>query len=293
MKKTTVFLSLLLILCLIFSGCSSQDKNADNGTGGAPSVGGAEGDYSTDSAGSTQVLTDRKIITTVYESLETAQYDAFLAALKEEVAARGGYFVHAKYSGNGIETTQNRRADFEIRIPAASLSAFTEKVGTLAAVLSHTEEADDITLSYIDVESRISVLEAEEKALLGILETAQKTEDVLAIRESLTDVQGQLASLRAQKQTYDTLIAYSTVHIDVSEVKTERAGSDGSFFSEVGKTFSESLSAIGAFFSGLGVFLLGNSPIILLVAALAVGIFFLVRYFHRRGKERIENKKEE
>lgn len=293
MKKTTskYLLTFLLLLSIVFSlvACSGEGGNAMDAKPGAPGAEFGNG-YLTDGVGDKVTdatpATDRKIITTVRESVETEQYDALIPALKNEVAALGGYIVSSSYRGEGAANKGARSATFELRIPAEKLSAFTDKVGTLATVLHHNETANDVTMAYIDIESRITVLEAEETALLDIMKGAATTAELLQIREALTDVQGELASLRAQKKNYDTLVAYSTVHLSVEEVRTERAVSDGSFFSEVGASFVESLGAVGAFFRGVGVFLLGNSPVLLLLAAVAVGVFFAARAVARKKSKK-------
>lgn len=279
MKKRAL-LSLLLcvtfLLCLF--SCSSKAEN-DASIGGD-----MKEDYGTTADGSPAddvISADRKIIKTVNERIETEAYDDLIEGLKAAVTESGGYFVSSNYSGNGVESKRTRSASFEIRIPAEKLAEFTGKIGALGSVLSYDERAEDITLAYVDIESRISVLEAEEKALLSILETARNTSDIIEIRKSLTDTQASLASLRAQKATYDTLVAYSTVHLSVNEVAYARSA-DRTFFSEVGDGLRASLFGIGNFFRGAGIFLLGYSPVLILIAAVGVGAFFLVRAIRRK-----------
>lgn len=281
--KKRILLTLLLCVAILFSfvACNSDAPMGGNGAATDGGYGAPESNDKGESLGAT----DRKIITTVNERVETEEYDALIKGLKTAVAEAGGYFVSSNYSGNGVEEDDARRASFEIRIPAEKLSAFTGKVGTLGTVLNYKETANDVTLAYVDIESRIAVLEAEETALLAILKGATKTSDILDIRDSLTDTQSELASLRAQKRTYDTLIAYSTVHLTVNEVARARS-EDDSFFSEIGDDFMTSLDIVGSFFRGLAVFLLGSSPILLLIAAIGVGIFFLRRFFARRKAEK-------
>ena len=283
--KKRLFLTLLLCFTILLSfvGCDSSrgyDHPTENGML-------AGGDYGVDSPSKSEggASSDRKIITTVNERVETETYDAFVEGLKEAVSEAGGYFVSSSYSGKGKEDGKDRYASFEIRVPAEKLSDFSGKVGTLGTVLSYKETANDVTLSYVDLESRISVLAAEETALLSILANASTTSEVLEIRKTLSDTQATLASLRAQKQTYDTLVAYSTVHLTVNEVAHARS-EDGSFFSEVGDTFMASMSAIGGFFRGVGVFVLGFSPILLFIAAVGVAIFLLVRVSFRHGAKK-------
>lgn len=286
MKKRFLSLFLLLVLTLSLFACGSKGYVADDNSAsgmdkGEMGYGSSEGGATMDTA----VPIDRKIIKTVNESVETETYDAFIKALEAAVTEMDGYFVSSRYTGDGVESKRNRQASFEIRIPAEKLSDFTGKVGALATVLNYYENANDVTQAYVDVESRIAVLEAEETALLAILADARNTSAVIEVRKSLSETQANLASLRAQKKNYDTLVAYSTVHLNVSEVEVARAGDTG-FFSEVGNTFRSSLSAIGRFFRTLGVFLLGASPILLLVAAVAVAVLLTVRVILRRNAKK-------
>ncbi|MBQ9735523.1 MAG: DUF4349 domain-containing protein [Clostridia bacterium] len=284
MKKTCLILLLVLTLLCSLISCASSG----NGGAARPGVGDSDSFTENGATSGDALITDRKIIKTVYETVETENYDDAVETLKAKVSALGGYFVSSRYTG-GANAENERKASFEIRIPAEKLADFTSEVEGIAVVLSYSETADDVTLSYIDVESRISVLEAKETALLAMVEKATTTAELLEIEKYLSDIQATLASLRAQKQNYDTLVAYSTVHLDVREVLHERA-TDGSFFSEVGNDFMESLSAIGFFFRGVGVFLLGSSPILLLIAAIGVGVVFLIRAVLRRDKKKNETK---
>ena len=57
------------------------------------------------------------------------------------------------------------------------------------ATVSYFEEKQlDVTLNYVDIVSRIEVLEAEKVALTSLLEKATTTADILAIRSQLEKV---------------------------------------------------------------------------------------------------------
>ena len=241
--------------------------------------------------GDSLVDADHKIIKTVYETVETESYDEFIEGLREAVTAAGGYISSSNYSGGGIYSTQaNRRATFEMRIPAERLGNFTGTVEGLGAVTYYEESARDVTLTYVDVTSKISVLEAEEAALLSILANAKTTSEILAIRNSLSEVQGDLASLRAQKNVIDDRVAYSTVNLTLREVKRVSVAEPG-FFEEIGDEFSDSLDDLGDGFRAFFVWLIGDSLYILLVGAIAVGVFFILRGVIRRIKATRVNKK--
>ena len=293
MKKRIILAALLaltLLFCVSCGGAMKGDAYAPDApsleSGGDGWGGGAFGDKEevNDSLAdsSTSVAPDRKIIKTVNQTVETEEYDKFIDELRSAVSAYGGYVSNSSYNGGGIYNEYStRRASFEIRIPAERLDEFTAAVGGLGAVTYYQEWTNDVTLSYVDITGKISVLEAEEAALLAILAKAETTADLIAIRESLTDVQGNLASLRAQKKVLDDKVAYSTVNLTLREVKRVQSADIG-FLEEVGNEFSDSLEDIGYGFRSFFVWLIGDSLYILIVCAVATAAFFVLRAIIRR-----------
>ena len=274
----TIVLSLILAVALLTApSCARAYENAadgdiggaDNGyTGGAPEKG--------ESLVDENLETNRKIIKNVNESVQTDKYDDFLSHLSEAVTNAGDNYFNEE---------NLRRANLTVRIPADNLSVFTEKVDSIAVVTYYNESIVDVTNAYVDAESRIAVLEAEETALLDILKTSTTTSDALSVRTRLLDVQADLASLRAQKNSLDDRIAYSTVTINVSEVRRAVEQNPG-FFAEVGGKFLDSLDDIGQGLRDLAVWFLGNILYLVLVAVLCVCGFVLVRVAIRKRKAR-------
>ncbi len=293
MKKRIILAALLalaLTFCVSCGGAMKDEVFApdvpslDSGSDGWG--GGAFGDKEdvNDSLTDTSITNapDRKIIKTVNQTVETEEYEKFIDELRAAVTAYGGYVSNSSYSGGGIYNEYaNRRASFEIRIPAERLDEFTAAVDGLGAVTYYQEWTNDVTLSYVDITGKISVLEAEEAALLAILARAETTADLIAIRESLTDVQGELASLRAQKKVLDDKVAYSTVNLTLREVKRVQS-SDQSLLEEIGGEFSDSLEDIGSGFRAFFVWLIGDSLYILIACAIATAAFFVLRAVIRR-----------
>ena len=282
MKKIFSLLLILTLLTLSLASCSA----ADGGEVGNSSADKApESEYTgSDNISSDTVADNRKIIKTVNQSVQTETYDSFMASLSEAINSAGGYISSSNYRGNNYyNDTTLRYASITIRIPAENLDDFTKSVNSLAVVTSFSEDVSDVTLSYIDVESRISVLEAEETALTSMLEKADNVTQMLAIRQSLLEVQSDLAALRAQINSYNDRIAYSTVYLTVNEVKRAVAQTaNPTFFEEVGSNFSDNLYDIGQFFRGLAVWLLGDSLVIIIWAAVIVGAVFLYKLWRKK-----------
>ncbi len=288
-------LLLLLVLCstlMLFSCGSASINNGGSYAPGAPELDGdyvskdehddyIDNGYTSDSATGDVISGDRKIIKTVRETVQTTEYAGFINALRAKVNELGGYISDATYNDDAYQG-RNRYASLTIRIPADKLELFTGATRELATVIYHNETANDITGAYLDVDSRISVLEAEEKSLLAMLEKVESLSDALTVKKQLSSIQGDLASLRAQKNSYDSRIAYSTIYMTVNEVKEIAPPAEQGFGEELGGRFLGSLGAVGDFFRGVGLWLLGDSPIIILFLAIGVVLFLLVRFIIKR-----------
>ena len=290
-----VVLVCVVVACIALASCRSMGGVADR----EPAMGfdneayGKEEGALGGAVGSDNGIADadRKIIKTVNESVQTEDYDGFVEAVRERTATLGGYITSANYRGDSYYGQNNlRQATLTLRIPAARLGEFTDSVSTLGVVTGYTESAKDVTSAYVDTESRIAVLAAEEAALLGILSEAQTVSDALEIRTRLSAVQSDLASLRAQKNSYDTLTEYSTVHLTVYEVRRAES-TDPTFLEEISYNFSDSIDSIGAGLRAFAVWLIGDIIYILLVSGLLVGGFFGARCVIRRRRARLNEEK--
>ena len=291
--KTNKFKSLFAItVILALTVLSLVSCNA-----GGDGFGDAEGEYSGTTGdggfgmgellpdtGNTQVaFGERKLIKTVHETVETESYDSFIDSLSGVIAEAGGYIEASSYRGSEYS---RRNASITIRIPQESLDSLTDHLKETASVTYYSEKLDDVTVAYIDIESKIDVLLAEETALLEMLSSATTVEQILQIRENLTEVQSQLASLKNQKKHYDSLIAYSTVNLTVYEVKKE-VKTDKSFGEEVSDGFSESFEEFTEGLRDFGVWFLSNIIQILFTLAIVVGAIFIIVLIIKKLRNRL------
>ncbi len=191
-----------------------------------------DGDWGTeyetyDSTGSTAetpevVDTSRKLIKTVNLDVETKEFDALLTGIEDRVGELGGY-IESSDINNGSryyysDYRSSRSAHLTIRIPQKSLDAFVTEISEGAYVTYKSSSVQDVTLEYVDVESRKAALETEQERLLQLLEQAYSMEDILTIEDRLTNIRYQLESQERQLRSYDNKVDYSTVYLDVDEV---------------------------------------------------------------------------
>ena len=268
MKKLLVLL-LTLALLLALASCGAAES-MDNYAGGYKET-------TSDSVEADNDLAERKIIRRVNMSMETRDFDALAESLSEAVASVGGYAERSNvYSRSG-----SRQASYVFRIPSAKLDDFLTSLSTLGNVLSRSENADDVTLAYVDTESRIRALKAEETALLEMIEKAASLSDLMSIRSRLTDVRYQLDSYEAQLRKYDSLIDYSTVSVSVSEVE-RLSNIRGGVWTQIGDDFMDNVYSIADGAVAIFIWFVGSLPVLVLLGGFATGGFFLYRYIRRK-----------
>lgn len=214
----------------------------------------------------------QKLIKTASVKFETKDADNLIKNISSQVSSLKGYTSSLNQRKNDGYLT----VETNVCVPADKLDeflAFLEKSGTIT---SKSIETSDVTDDYTDTESQIKALETEEKALLGILAKCETVQDTMNVQERLTSVRGELESLRSQKKNYDQRIAYSEVLINISEVERVKK-SPTSFGSQVSEKFSESLYNIGQFFRNLGVFVLGASPYLAIIAVVIAVVIIIIK----------------
>lgn len=226
---------------------------------------------------------NRKLIRTFDIQIQTKEFDSVVAGIQEKVDELGGYIEHSSLdSGSAYYRNYNRYSYMTVRIPSDKLDQFVSNVQENANVTNISESTEDITLNYVDVESRKIALETEQGRLLELLEKAETVEDIITIESRLSEVNYQLESYTSQLRTFDNQVDYSTVHIDISEVDRETKVEPKTFWEEVTDEFGDSLYGLGRGFRNFAIWFLGSSPYIILWAVIIGAVFLGFRAIGRK-----------
>ena len=248
----------------------------------------AEDSFSTGISTSNITVTpiSQKLVRTVRISAETENLDALLQEIDAKIAALEGYAENREvYNGSPSEVRRYRRATLTVRIPAEKLNNFVGEVVGISNVTSSTETVDDITLNYVDVDSRVLALETEQTRLLELLAKAETMSDLLQIEDRLTDVRAQLERYNSQLRLMDSQVNYSTVYLSVSEVKEYTVVNEPeTLWERISTGFVNSLKNLGDFFVNLFVFLITALPYLVIITGVVIVIALLSR--KRKNKKR-------
>lgn len=166
------------------------------------------------------VATNRKLIKTIDLELETLDYEKTIAFLEKSVIECGGYIENSELEGNSIYSSYSLRyGNFTVRIPKDKEDSFVKGMDENTTVRRKSESTEDITLKYVDTESHKEALKVEQERLMEILEKAETVEDIISLESRLSQVRYELGNYESTLRTYDNLVDYTTIYIQVNEVE--------------------------------------------------------------------------
>ena len=307
--KVRKVLSILMILAVLLAvtGCGGSAK-AENSAQMVPGAvfdradiiySGAEvpeEELKMESTSTANVLPEgRKLIRTIDIQAETEDLNPLLESVNSSISQLGGY-VQSKnqHNGSAYSGYRTRRVSMTIRIPAELADKFVATVSANANVVSSNETLDDVTLQYVDTESQVKALETEQEQLLELLDQAKSLEDILKIQDRLTQVRYELERYASRLRTLDNQIDYATIHLTIDEVKEYTpVVEEDTFWQRITTGFKRSIKNIGRDVTDFAVWVIVNSPYLLLWAVVGVVLIVLLRKrIPRRKKKSAPNQEQ-
>ncbi len=307
-RKITFVLALALALTLVLTGCAgSAGKNANGVTDTASSTAEAATDggyysesldYGEEVPGESQGVsgdeTDvpQKLVYTADLTLETRDLNAALESLRARLDALGGTVQESGMEGlnpgdDTVSYTAARpRAVLTLRVPS---ERFSEFLGALQAeqelftVRQASTRTENLTRRYVDLESRLKALRAEEEWLLQAMEKAENVTELLEIRDRLTDVRWEIESLTNSLQTIDYDADWSTVTVTLTQVERYSPQEQAGFGERIGGYFADSGENFLAFLEGVLHLLILALPFLVI---LGIVIAVVVAVVKRSNKKR-------
>lgn len=299
--KRTLFsvLSLLVCLLLILSAAAcSKETSADFYDRDLKSEynGGAmEESIVEDSAAgvATEVneknLTQgRKIIENIELSLQTKEFTELLQKVEQEIAKLGGYVEESTTSGLDPESYRYRSAHLVVRIPSKQSGSFDAFLSENSVVTSRRVTTEDVTLQYVDMESRVKALNLEKEALEAILQKAESVEDIISVRSQLTEVIYQIESYESKLRTYDNLVDYCTINIHINEVERTTVVEKQNVWQKIGTNLKNNFENVGKAIVAIFVFLVSAIPYFIPIALILVAIIVPIKVKKAKNKKKKE-----
>ena len=326
-KRFFSLMTVLLVLALMLSGCggSKHDNGyfADtNSKTAMPAAGtndyyygyASDEDYyneepmpevsttsygkeNTDYLNNSETDSSRKLIKRVSMTLETLEFEKSVSMIEEYVRQYHGYVENSSVHNSDYYTTYydkrfNRSASYTIRIPNNLIDQFVSNAGNIGNITASTTSTEDITLGYLDVESRAKALDIQLERLLALLEQASSVDEIISLEDRISQVTYELEARKSTLRNYDNLVSYSTITITLNEVTRISEPVPETVGQRISTGFRETMYDITEGLKDFVVWFVVNLPyiiIFLIVVAIAITICILII----RGFKKLSVKKYE
>jgi hypothetical protein len=153
--------------------------------------------------GSLDLLVNRGTLSTVMSKL------AFLAT------SENGFVANSQTQTGASAGTP--MGSVTLQVPVDSFTVVLKEAQALGRTEQLSTKATDVTGQYVDLQARITALEASRQQYLTIMAKATTIGDVLAVQAQLDSLQSQIEQLQGQLQVLTGETAYSTLTVQVSE----------------------------------------------------------------------------
>lgn len=195
----------------------------------------------------------------------------------------GGYIVSSKtWLQDG-----SKYASLTMGIPSDQFEVAQRRLRGLALeVQNDTASGQDVSQEYVDLQSRLTNLEATAARIREFLDKATKVADALEVNQQLSDVEGQIEQVKGRMQFLKDRSAFSTIALTLNPLvptptpyptPTPVAWQPGKTIEAAGDTLGGLLRGLVDAVLWLGIVLLPLAIPIVAVVAIAV-------YFSRRRK---------
>lgn len=104
-----------------------------------------------------------------------------------------------------------------VRVPNDSFSKVMDELKKMGKVTAISEQAQDVTEEYVDLESRINNLRTQEAVYLRLMAKAQTIDESIAVQRELSVIQEQIEQLLGRKNYLDNHVQFSTVQVTLLE----------------------------------------------------------------------------
>ena len=172
------------------------------------------------------VSQQRIIVRTVDMGLVVNDVSQAINNVTELAKKMGGWLVSSDHS-------QKHRGFVSVRVPADRLDESVRGLrGMAEEVESEVSTSRDVTDEYVDTSARIRNLEATEEALFALMRREGEIKDILAVRQELTNVQGEIERLQGRIKLLEQTSAFSLLNVGLRLAPAEMevdAGEDQTF----------------------------------------------------------------
>ena len=218
------------------------------------------------------------IIRTAQLSLITKEFDKARANVEAILKRHRGYVGEMKV---GSAAGSGRTLTAMLRVPSDQLDATMAEMKALGRVDSESQNGQDVTSQYVDLEARLANARNTSQRLTDLLRNRTgKLSDVLEVEQELDRVRGEIEQMEAERKAMANQVTFATLNATITEeYQSQLQVVPPSTATRLGNAAVEGYRSMVEGVVGMAVFLLSSIPTLLIWGAI---LFFPSRWAWRK-----------
>lgn len=132
-------------------------------------------------------------------------------------ASEGGFVSSTQALTGGQGSKGTGTGTVVLRVPEPTFGTVVTQVQRLGRTTSVSTTATDVTSQYVDLQARITALQASRQQYLTIMAQASSIGDILAVQSQLDTLQSQIEQLQGQLNLLNSETTYGALTVSLSE----------------------------------------------------------------------------
>jgi hypothetical protein len=161
---------------------------------------------------------ERKVIKNAEVSVLVEDSDTAIDRLTQVVGDVGGYIVSSRiwYQPN-LDGENYKYASITLGIPVNQFEVAMRRVrGLSIRVLDENASGEDVTDQFVDLQSRLTNLEATQARIQSFLDDAKTVDEALRINQELAQIEAQIEEVKGRMNYLSDRAAFSTITVTIS-----------------------------------------------------------------------------
>jgi hypothetical protein len=200
-------------------------------------------------------------------TIPDGKVESVLTTLTAMATADGGFGAssQAQIGAGGPGSTST--GTIVLQVPEPTFGSMVSQVQKVGHPTSVTTSSTDVTSQYVDLQSRITALQASRQQYLSIMTQANSIGDILAVQSQLETLQSQIEQLQGQLNVLNSQTTYGTLTVNLTEAGHHVTPPPIHLQSGIGKAWS---AGVGGFVSGVEWLIRIGGTVLFVLLALAV-----------------------
>jgi hypothetical protein len=161
---------------------------------------------------------DRKIVKNAEINVLVEDSDTAVDRLTQVVADVGGYIVSSRvWYQPHVDGENYKYASVTLGVPVDQFEVAMRRVRGLGVrVLNENASGEDVTDQFVDLQSRLTNLEATQARIQSFLAEAKTVDEALRINQELAQIEAQIEEVKGRMNYLSDRSAFSTITVSIS-----------------------------------------------------------------------------